>query len=281
MKTRLFLLIIAVSLLMLDSVPAVAWDVWTTSPWLTLVTRFIGGVYVQVNPIETWNEDGNPSRKPRSRSIPKEARVLALDVADASRLGLNAKEWADLVTLYHAAPFDKSLTDYFFADPSALPFIAQKVFTALSKFDPANYAYFQRRLAEFQTRLDSTVIVGRSLLFGSPVIYIGGNYKGMLTAAGCALIPIDEGRRRAWERGEELDGLRALLEDSAGKKALVLVDSSSSRKIRDSLKNNREVLYLERPALDQDLLLFFHGQYILLWNRLAAYRQPRGIIAHD
>lgn len=119
------------------------------------------------------------------------------------------------------------------------------------------------------------------MLFGSPVIYIGGNYTGMLRAAGCALIPIDEGRRRAWERGEELDGLRALLEDSAGKKALVLVDSSSSRKIKDSLKNNREVLYLERPALDQDLLLFFHGQYILLWNRLAAYRQPRGIIAHD
>ena len=55
MKNRLFLLIIAVSLLMLHSVPAVAWDVWTTSPWLTLVTRFIGGVYVQVNPIETWN----------------------------------------------------------------------------------------------------------------------------------------------------------------------------------------------------------------------------------
>jgi len=273
-KYTLFLLMLALFFLF-RTPPASAWDIWTTSPWLALVTRFIGGVFVTVHPIEIWNDDGVSSRKIQTRSIPKTARIIALDTAEATRLGLNSKEWAELAVLYQSAPFDKKRSDFFFADPSALPFIAQKIFTVLSRFDPGNYPYYQRRLAEFQTRLDSTVIVGRRLLSGATVFYIGGTFSGMLTAAGCSLLSVDETLGNAWERGDELEKLQTLLVDALGKRALVLVDISSSKKLKDTLRNNKDILFLGRPPLDQDLLLFFHDQYILLWNRLAALRQTR------
>ncbi|MDI9370497.1 MAG: hypothetical protein QM446_06200 [Synergistota bacterium] len=254
-----------------------AWDVWTTSPWLALVTRFIGGVFVTVHPVEDWNDDGEPVCKVKANKISREARLIALDVAEASRLGFNEKEWDDLVFLYKKAPFDKEEADLFFTDPSALPFIAQRVFTVLSQFDPENYSYYQRRLSEFQTRLDSTVIVGRRLLGGLSLIYLGGSYSRMLTAAGCSMIPVNEEVELSWSRGEGLDRLASLLEDSRRNKILVVADVPPLKKVRESLKNNKDILFLERPALDQDMLLFFHGQYILLWNKVSAFRPPEGI----
>jgi hypothetical protein len=255
--------------------PAYAWDVWTTSPWLAIITRFIGGVFVTVRPIEVWNEDGAVVRRIQSRHIPKDAAVIALDGEEASRLGLNAKEWKSLSLLYQAAPFDKSQSDFFFSDPSALPFIAQRIFTVLSQVDPGNYPYYQRRLSEFQTRLDSTVIVGRQLLRGYPLLDLGGGFSRMLTAAGCELVPVDRQLKAAWEKGEELELLEALLEDSLSKKIPVLIDASAPKKLREFLQDNNNIVFLGKPSLEQDLLLFFHDQYLLLWNRLVALRQLR------
>ncbi len=274
MKTKRLLFLVFFGFFILRASTAFAWEVWTTTPWLALVTRFIGGVFVTVRPIEFWSEDGQVVRKVQNRAIPKDGRIIALDTEEASRLGLNQKEWTALAPLYRTAPFDKKRLDYFFADPSSLPFIAQKVFTVLSQFDPPNYPYYQRRLSEFQTRLDSTVIVGRRLLSGSTFIYIGGNFSGMLTAAGCLLESIDESLKTLWEQEKELDRLSGLLGDALDRRIPVIVDTSS-KKLKEALRNNKEVLFLEKPVLDQDILLFFHDQYILLWNRLAALKQLR------
>ncbi len=274
MKTKRFLFLFFLGFFLLRASSAFAWEVWTTTPWLALVSRFIGGVFVAVRPIEFWAEDGQVVRKVQNRAIPKDSRIIALDTEEASRLGLNQKEWMSLALLYRTAPFDKKRLDYFFADPSSLPFIAQKVFTVLSHFDPANYPYYQRRLSEFQTRLDSTVIVGRRLLSGSAFIYIGGDFSGMLTAAGCSMESRDESLNTLWEQGKELDLLFALLEDALKRRIPVIVDTSS-KKLKEALRNNKEILFLGKPALDQDILLFFHDQYIFLWNRLAALRQLR------
>ena len=273
-RFRAFLVVPLMFMLLLQAHPAQAWEVWTTSPWLALVTRFIGGVFVTVHPIETWNAEGETVRKEQINKIKKQSRIVAIDVADASRLGLKSPDWEELAFLYQRAPFAKDEADHFFSDPSALPFIAQRVFSVLSQFDPDNYSYYQRRLSEFQTRLDSTVIVGRSLLAELPLLYIGGSFSGMLTAAGCTLLPVDEEVKDSWSRGEELERIHSLAEVLKRKKILLLSDISPQKKVRDSLKNNKNILFLERPTLDQDLLLFFHGQYILLWNRVAALSQP-------
>lgn len=134
MKTKRNTFMLFLIIFLLRASTAFAWEVWTTSPWLALLTRFIGGVFVTVRPIEFWNEDGQVVRKVQNRAIPKGGRLIALDMEEASRLGLNVKEWTGLAPLYQTAPFDKKRSDYFFADPSSLPFIAQKVFTVLSQF---------------------------------------------------------------------------------------------------------------------------------------------------
>ncbi|MDR1623220.1 MAG: hypothetical protein LBS00_12710, partial [Synergistaceae bacterium] len=44
-------------------------DVVVTSPWLSLLTTFIGGVNVKVTSIQEWNEDGELVRRIRTRSL--------------------------------------------------------------------------------------------------------------------------------------------------------------------------------------------------------------------
>lgn len=262
-------------ILLFDLGKAFGGEVFTVSPWLSMVTRFIGGVYVTVRPIYVWNDDGDVIRKIRTQNIPKNSRIITLDVKEAVSLGLNEKQYPWLFLLYRTAPFDTSRSDYYFSDPSVLPFIAQRVLTALAQFDPVNYPYFQRRLSEFQTRLDSTVLVGRQLLRGYPVFDLTGSFSNLFLAAGCKLFPKDRARRTLWEKGEDSDGLVKAVEEALKNRIPVVLDVPSAKTVRNALKSNKDVLFLGRPRQDQDVLLFFHDQYLLLWNRLAPLRQKQ------
>ncbi len=247
-----------------------------TSPWMTMITRFIGGVYVDVKPISLWNDTGKSVRKIPLSSIKKDAPILALDEKDAAALGLKKDARPNLFLLYGKVPFDTERMDYHMADPSVLPFLAQRILTGLSSFDPGNYPYYQRRLSEFQTRLDSTVLVGRQLLKGYPVFDLTGGVTPLFEAAGCRLLPENFDARRAWERGEDGEGLLREVKAALEKKIPVVLDSASAKPILETLKDEKNVLFLSRPDPDQDLLLFFHDRYLLFWNRLAPYRQIHG-----
>ena len=251
-------------------------EIMATSPWMTMITRFIGGVYVTVKPISLWNDEGKSVRKIPLSSIKKDASILALDEKEASALGLKKESRPNLFLLYGEVPFDTARMDYHMADPSVLPFVAQRILTGLSGFDPGNYPYFQRRLSEFQTRLDSTVLVGRQLLRGYPVFDLTEGATPLFVAAGCRLLPENRGLRTAWERGENIDGLLAEVKAALDKKIPVILDSASAKPIADALKDEKNVLVLSRPDPEQDLLIFFHDRYLLFWNRLAPYRQLHG-----
>ncbi len=246
-----------------------------TSPWLATITSFIGGVYVTVNPLYVWDSNGSVVRKTRVASIPKDRRMIALDADEAQRLGLNAAGRTNLILLYRQVPLDVSDSVSLFSDPSVLPFISQRILTALSEFDPANYPYYQRRLSEFQTRLDSTILVGRQLLKGYPVLDLTGEFSDMLLAAGCDLSMRDNRLLNAWAKGEDTNGLLAAVKNAVQKKIPVVLDTMTAKKIRDALRNEKDVLAIGRPAEGQDLLLFFHDQYLALWNKLAPLREAR------
>ncbi|MBP9027671.1 MAG: hypothetical protein KBF46_00275 [Aminivibrio sp.] len=261
-------------LLLVPASPAHSWELYVSSPWLSTIARFIGGVNVSVKAVQEWNEEGIPIRKIRSRNIPANSRIVALDAFEATSLGLDEKRFTGLFMLYGTVPFDRTRADYHFSDPSVLPFIAQRVLTALSQFDPGNYSYYQRRLSEFQTRLDSTVLVGRQLLKDYPVFDLSGGFSSMLSAAGCTLLPGDE-KVKTWSRGEDLQSLQAAVSDAVKRRIPVIVDPSTPKPVREALKGNKDVLFQGRPGQEQDLLLFFHDQFLLLWNRLAPLRQHR------
>ncbi len=268
-----FLLSLSIILIFFPAAPGYSWDLFVSSPWLSTIARFIGGVNVSVKPVQEWNEEGLPFRKIRQRNIPTDSRIVALDASEAASLRLDRKQFSGLFILYGTVPFDRTRADYHFSDPSVLPFIAQRVLTALSQFDPGNYSYYQRRLSEFQTRLDSTVLVGRQLLKGYPVFDLSGGFSSLLSAAGCSLLPGDRELKERWGRGEDLQSMQMNVSDALKQRIPVIVDPGTPKPIRDALKGNKDILVLGRPGQEQDLLLFFHDQFLLLWNRLAPLRQ--------
>lgn len=251
-----------------------------TSPWMTMITRFIGGVYVTVKPISLWNDIGKSVRKIPASSIKKDTPILALDEKEASALGLKKDGRPNLFLLYGKVPFDTSRMDYHMADPSVLPFLAERILTGLSTFDPGNYPYYQRRLSEFQTRLDSTVLVGRQLLKGYPVFDLTEGATLLFVAAGCRLLPENSALRGVWEKGEDMEGLLREIKAALEKKIPVVTDNGTAKPILEALKDEKNVLFLSRPDPEQDLLLFFHDRYLLFWNRLAPFRERQGIPQH-
>ncbi len=275
---RLYLYLLFFFLFSLYPRKAEALEIMATSPWMTMITRFIGGVYVTVKPISLWNDQGKTVRKIPLSSIKKDASILALDEKEAASFGLKKADRPNMFLLYGNVPFDTARMDYHMADPSVLPFLAQRILTGLSSFDPGNYPYFQRRLSEFQTRLDSTVLVGRQLLRGYPVFDLTGGSTPLLVAAGCRLLPEDPQLRAVWERGEDAEGLLREVKGALEKKIPVLLDGASAKPVADALKDEKNVLFLSMPDPEQDLLLFFHDRYLLFWNRLAPYRQRQGVL---
>ncbi|MGI6784249.1 MAG: hypothetical protein ACOX5A_08485 [Aminivibrio sp.] len=250
-------------------------EVFVSSPWLFMVARFVGGVNMEVRPIQYWNAEGVAARRIQRQRIPSDSFIIALDSKEAESLGLKKNQYPNLSPLYGTAPFDRDRAEFQYSDPSVLPFIAQRMLTVLSRFDPGSYPYYQRRLSEFQTRLDSTVLVGRQLLKGYPVFDLSGGFSSLLSAAGCDLLPGDEKRTAAWARGEDLEGLAAAVDDALKKKIPVIMDGGTPKTVRTALKNNKNVLSLLRPGEDQDLLIYFHDQFLILWNRLAPLREER------
>ena len=125
-------------------------NVAVSHPWLALIASFIGGPEVSVTPLRVWNANGDlvvAERGKIFREIPDGAKIIALDENDAKNSGIKSPEKYTVKYLY--SPFPVSTSSLY--DPSVIPFVAQRVLTALSEWDSQNYPYYQRRLAEFQS----------------------------------------------------------------------------------------------------------------------------------
>ncbi len=109
-----FLLSLSIILIFFPAAPGYSWDLFVSSPWLSTIARFIGGVNVSVKPVQEWNEEGLPFRKIRQRNIPTDSRIVALDASEAASLRLDRKQFSGLFILYGTVPFDRTRADYHF-----------------------------------------------------------------------------------------------------------------------------------------------------------------------
>ncbi len=251
------------------SVPVSAderWDIWTTSPWIALLARFIGGVYVEVRPLSAWNDAGTIVRLVQRQDVPFSARILCLDGADLKEHGFSPSDWKETHCLYDFLPFPREEIDSYLSDPSVLPFVAQRLLIVVSKWDQTHYAYFQRRLAEFQTRLESTVIVGRKMLSGTRMVDITGSSSQFLKAAACVLERPHPASLDLWSRGEAKEDLLAFVADRIKSDSLPVIDDSTPIALREALSTVQGVAKIGRPLMDQDILLSFYDRYLSLWN---------------
>ena len=238
-------------------------------PWLALLVSFIGGPEVNVTPLRIWNDKGDLVLNERGkilRELPEGAKIIALDEKDAKESGIDGRKNFALRYLYTPFPAEvKTL-----ADPSVIPFVAQRVLTALSEWDAQNYPYYQRRLAEFQARMSSSILVGQ-VLKDVTVCDMSGSSGILLRAAGCKIIRPGELNR--WEKGN-FSGLREYLDSNKAKGINTLVDDDTPPALKRYLAGRSDVYRWERPSLDRDYPSFLHEQYISLWQKVITKPLP-------
>ena len=244
-------------------------NVAVSHPWLALLASFIGGSEVNVSSIRIWNSNGDLVLNERGkvlRELPEGTKIIALDENDAKSCGIDTRKNFTVRYLYSPFPVDvKELSD-----PSVIPFVAQRVLTALSEWDAQNYPYYQRRLAEFQARLSSSILVGQ-VLKEATICDMSGSSGILLKAAGCKVLR-PEGLER-WEKGN-FSGLREYLDTSKAKGISVVIDDDTPPALKRYLAGRSDVFHWERPSLERDYPSFLHEQYISLWQKIITKPLP-------
>ena len=245
-------------------------NVAVTHPWLALLVSFIGGPEVNVIPIRVWNDKGDLILSDKGRVLSEledGTKIIALDSNDADDSGINdSRKKFTLRCLY--SPFPANINSLY--DPSVIPFVAQHVLTALSEWDSQNYPFYQRRLAEFQARMSSSVLVGQ-VLRESTICDMSGSSGILLQAAGCT-VERPEGLEQ-WMKGN-FSGLREYLESNRAKGIITMFDDDTPAALKRYLSGRSDVFRWVRPSLDTDYPSFLHEQYISLWQKIITKPLP-------
>lgn len=238
-------------------------------PWLALLASFIGGPEVSVTPLRVWNSNGDLVAAERGRTLREledGTKVMALDSEDARASGINGRKKFALRCLY--SPFPAKISAL--SDPSVIPFVAQRVLTALSEWDSQNYPYYQRRLAEFQARLSSSILMGQ-VLKDVTICDMSGSAGILLQAAGCKVMR--PANWELWLKGN-LSGLREVLDGNRAQEIMTVIDDDTPTGLKRNLAGRSDVFKWERPSLEQDYPSFLHEQYISLWQKIITKPLP-------
>lgn len=244
-------------------------DIRVSNPWLSLMTRFVGGLQVRVHPLSGWNATGGVVRYSGSS---KRFPAIALDEPEARayRLGRGAVK-----TLFTKAPGGISPVPSAFFDPSALSFIGQRLLGAMSSIDPKNYVYYQRRLAEFQSRTDTTVGVGRQLLKGLVILDLtGASGKWIVAAAESPIRPPDR-VMDLWKKGKSLETLGIALNDASRKNWVIAIDPWTPSTVREKIRGLPRVADIPPPSHEKEMLTILHDVYLTVWNASGKRLNPQ------
>jgi hypothetical protein len=241
-------------------------QIWVVNPWIYHVASFIGGEEVSVHPLLDWEGQALFSEK---NFIPPGGFVLALDQKEADKIPL-AYELQNFRSLFRDIPVLRGKTNPMYLDPPTMSLLGQKVLITLASLFPQHYIYFQRNLAEFESRLESTVDIGRKMLHPVGIVNFSGSYALWIRAASLQEIrPSPEKMSRILkEEGNLLLG--QTLETSLEKGHVVVTDESMPLEIQEIVKQQRNGIVLLLPPLLEDsgdFFLFLYEQYLAILNR--------------
>lgn len=238
-------------------------EVWATHPWLAMTASFIGGAYCTVHPMQVWNEEGGLSRR---GDPPGGAIVLAFDPSDLTLSRVSRDERVMLLYERDLGGLDEMNMP--FLDPATLPFIGLRILSRFSEIDPGNYAYYQRRLAEFQARLDSTVLVGRQMLGSVKMLDLCWQVGRWMQAAAKDIIRPPAGVKEAWTGEREMETLFMAIEEAEKQGWLVLCDAWTPEHVLEAAQETGSCLLVPAPTEEHDFFLYLYDLYLLVWNRV-------------
>ena len=263
-RNKLFYIILPV-LLIFFCLPAkslYAADFAVTSPWLGVIASFIGGNKISIHYLSTWDSGGNVVGISRARSNEK---IIALDINDAARLGIK-KSNKNLRLLYDKLPITQKQQYSAFFDPATLPFIAQSIMKIIAEEDKAGYSYYQRRLAEFQSRIESTIDVGRNLLKEVKLLDLTGAEGPWVRSAVPGAVRAPAGVWDKWEKGDERS-LKAALDEAVRRKWTIVLDPWTPANIRAVAAAYPNRLTVPPPSSNQDYFVYLHDVFLCIWNK--------------
>lgn len=236
-----------------------------TSPWLYEVASFIGGRQATVRSLSTWGAGGELVRtgRPGSAEI-----IIAFDPADAARFKLNTNN-KNVRLLYAKAAMSEEQLRCAFFDPAMLPFIAQEIMKIIAAYDQKNYSYYQRRLAEFQSRIDSTMGIGQHMLKGRHILDLTGAEGTWVRSALSDVVRPPAQVWRSWISGDSR-ALRAALDEAQRRGWLLLLDPWTPSVIRNAASAYPFRLTLPVPPTDTEFFVFLHEIFTMISNRVNA-----------
>jgi len=239
-------------------------EIWVTNPWLTMVVSFIGGAQISAHPLVVWNDIGNLEKT--RKEPPAGTLLIAVDNEEIIRFLGKAGEVRPETFLLFEKGIPGGNRDENFLDPAALPFIALRLLNILSASDPSNYSYYQRRLAEFQARLDSTVIVGRNMIGKKSILDLSWKYGRWLQASAEKVVRPPDAVKDDWASGKGIEVLETALEEALRQKWFIVTDPWTPGSIREKIGKMPLVIELPRPGIDQDIILFLYEIYLQIWD---------------
>jgi hypothetical protein len=240
-------------------------SVYTTLPWITSMARFIVGSTIDIHPLSVWNGTGALRNV---RRVPNDGIVIALDPSDAQRYGLKPGR-AGLFFLYENMPLPTEKRVSLSFDASALPFLSQRFLIVVSSLLPENYSFYQRRLAEFQSRMESTLEVGRSQIQGMEILDLSGAASPWVRAAALKAVRPPEYLWTAWTKGEHTRELSLAVDEAYRRGWWIVTDAWTPKHIQDAALRVTKKIYIAPPSDDQDFFVYLHDIYLQMWNLLA------------
>jgi hypothetical protein len=226
------------------------------------MARFIVGTTVNVQSLTSWTSTGTLRT---IRKIPQNPTVIALDPRDSVRYNFKPGRQG-LYLLYENLPIsDEDRTSIFF-DPSILPFLSQRMLIILCELEPENYSFYQRRLAEFQSRLESTLEVGRSLVGNIPMLDLTGSVSPWIRAASEYAVRPPGDLWSAWADGRRTQELALALKEAERRGWWIVIDAWTPPQVRSQVMGVYKNVCIEPPEADHDFFTFLHDIYLRIWS---------------
>ncbi|MBQ9881485.1 MAG: hypothetical protein IJM42_02610 [Synergistes sp.] len=236
-----------------------------TSPWLLEVASFIGGRQASVRSLSRWTTSGSevPAARPRAGEI-----IIAFDMREAAKLKISANN-KKLNVLYPKLALDEDERRAAFFDPAMLPSVAQETMKIIAGADGKNYSYYQRRLAEFQSRIDSTMGAGRHMLAGARILDLTGAQGIWVRSSVTGVVRPPDSVWKEWLNGGSA-ALKAALDEAARRGWLLLLDPWTPAVIRSAAVRYPNRLTLVPPHNNIDYFVFLHDIFTQIDNKLKA-----------
>lgn len=233
-----------------------------TSPWLGEIVSFIGSDKVRVRSLSVWGDNGSAVAvaRPRAGEV-----IIAVNDSDAARLHINSKS-RNLRLLYHAAPISDSQLNSLFYDPALLPFVAQNVMKIISASDKARYSFYQRRLAEFQSRVEGAVDVGKHLLANTKMLDLTGVTGVWVRSAVNGAVRPPKKVWEGWLAGDTA-ALKAALDEAERRKWLIVMDAWTPASIRSVASAYEYRVTISPPHRNVDYFSYLQDIFRMIWNR--------------